>query len=199
MHRPWGSGSLNSIRVNSKKYYFALPKRTVVRDTTVVATTLLCPQFPTIASSCISVAGRRRSTPASAFKDAAGAPEAAEAEAGAGGEWRREQQKQQKQSSRPAAQATAGGAMDLVSLSTAAGAATSTGAAMYGPAAGELLEEAEYDAETEDVAGSSDVAAAAGMGPPRPVDWAAAGAAEDWQMGNASAEAAMTAAGGAAE
>jgi len=31
------------------------------------------------------------------------------------------------------------------------------------------------------------------------VDWAAAGAAEDWQMGNASAEEAMTAADGAAE
>jgi len=40
------------------------------------------------------------------------------------------------------------------------------------------------------------------MRPPRPVDWAAAGAAgaaKDWQMGNASAEAAMTAAGGAAD
>ena len=40
------------------------------------------------------------------------------------------------------------------------------------------------------------------MRPPRPVDWAAAvavGAAEDGQMSNASAEAAMTAAGGAAE
>ena len=37
------------------------------------------------------------------------------------------------------------------------------------------------------------------MRPPRPLDWAAAGAAEDWQMGNASAGAAMTAAGGAAE
>ena len=38
--------------------------------------------------------------------------------------------------------------------------------------------------------------------PPRPLNWAAAGAAgaaEDWQLGNASAEAAMTAAGGAAE
>ena len=44
--------------------------------------------------------------------------------------------------------------------------------------------------------------AAARVWPPRPVDWAAAGAAgaaEDGQMGNASAEAAMTAAGGAAE
>ena len=40
------------------------------------------------------------------------------------------------------------------------------------------------------------------MRPPRPVDWAAAreaGAAEDGQMGNASAEEAMTSAGGAAE
>ena len=40
------------------------------------------------------------------------------------------------------------------------------------------------------------------MRPPRPVDWATAGAAraaEDWQLGNASAEAAMTGAGEAAE
>jgi len=40
-------------------------------------------------------------------------------------------------------------------------------------------------------AGSSEEAAAAEMRPPRPVDW-------DWQMGNASAETATTAAGGAA-
>ena len=49
---------------------------------------------------------------------------------------------------------------------------------------------------------ASKAAAAAGMRPPRPVDWAAAGAAgaaEDSQMGNASVEEAMTAAGGAAE
>jgi len=73
---------------------------------------------------------------------------------------------------------------------------------MHGPAAEALPEGAEYGAETGDVAGSSDAAAAAGMRPPRPVDWAAAGAAgaaEDGQMGNASAEAAMTAAAGAAE
>jgi len=37
------------------------------------------------------------------------------------------------------------------------------------------------------------------MRPPRLVDWAAAGAAEDWQMGKASAEKAITATGGAAE
>jgi len=70
---------------------------------------------------------------------------------------------------------------------------------MHGPAAEALLEGAEYGTETEDVAGSSDAAAAAaGMLPPRPVNWAAAeaaGAADDGQMGNASAEAAMTAAG----
>ena len=73
---------------------------------------------------------------------------------------------------------------------------------MHGPTAEALLEGAEYGAETEDVAGSSDAAAAAGMRPPRPVDWAAAGAvgaAEDGQMGNASAEDAMTTTGGAAE
>jgi len=58
---------------------------------------------------------------------------------------------------------------------------------------------AEYDAETEYVAGSSDAAAAAGMRQPRPVGWAAAGAAKDWQMSNASAEEAMTVASRAAE
>ena len=65
-----------------------------------------------------------------------------------------------------------------------------------------IVEGVEYGAETEDSAGSLDKAAAAGMRPPRPVDWAAAGAAgaaEDWQMDVAGAEAAMTAAGGAAE
>ena len=44
---------------------------------------------------------------------------------------------------------------------------------MHGPAAEALLEGAEYCAETEDVAGSLDVAAAAEMQPPRPVDWGA--------------------------
>jgi len=53
-----------------------------------------------------------------------------------------------------------------------------------------LQQQTQWPAETEDLAGSSDAAAAAGMRPPRPVDWAAAGAAEDWQMANASAEAA---------
>ena len=70
------------------------------------------------------------------------------------------------------------------------------------PAAEVLLEGEEYGAETEDVAGSSDAAAAVGMRPPRPVDWAAAGAAgaaKDGQMGNASAEEPMMASGGAAE
>jgi len=64
---------------------------------------------------------------------------------------------------------------------------------MHGPAVEALLEGAEYGTETEDVAGSSDAAAAARTRPPRPVDWAAAraaGAAEDGQMGNASAAAA---------
>ena len=62
-------------------------------------------------------------------------------------------------------------------------------ATTYGPAAEAILEVAEYDAETEDVAGSSD-AAAAGMRPSRPVNWAAAGAAgaaEEWKMGSAGA------------
>ena len=48
---------------------------------------------------------------------------------------------------------------------------------MYGPAAEALLEGVEYGSETEDVAGSSDAAAAVGMRPPRTVDWATAGAA----------------------
>jgi len=78
---------------------------------------------------------------------------------------------------RPAAQATAGEAMDLDGLATAVGAAASPWAAMHGPAAEALLEGAEYGTESEEVAGSSDAAAAAGMRPPRPVDWAAAGAA----------------------
>jgi len=84
-----------------------------------------------------------------------------------------------------------------------------------GPAAEALLEGAEYDAETEDAAESSEAAAAARVRPPKPSNWgamsgtqrknwehitgrftfgphgtqAAAGAAEDWQMGNAGAEA----------
>jgi len=74
---------------------------------------------------------------------------------------------------------------------------------MHRPAAEALLEGAEYGIETEEVAGSSDAAAAAaGMRPPRPADWTAAGAAgalKNGQMSNASAEAAATVAGGAAE
>jgi len=92
--------------------------------------------------------------------------------------------------------------MDLDGLSTAAGAAASPGVTTHGPAAEVLLEGAECDAETEDTAGSSNAAAAVGIRPPRPVDWAtagAAGAAKDWQMGNASAAAAAAVADGAAE
>jgi len=110
--------------------------------------------------------------------------------------------KQHARSSRAAAEATAGEAMDLDGLPTAAGAAASPGATMHGPAVEALLEGAEYDAETGGIVGSSEAAAAAGTRPPRPVEWAAAGAAgaaKDWQMGNASAEAAMTAASGAAD
>ena len=65
--------------------------------------------------------------------------------------------------SRPTTQATAGEAIDLDGLSTAAGAAALPGVTMYGPAAEALLEGAEYGAETEGVAGSSDAAAAARM------------------------------------
>jgi len=132
---------------------------------------------------------------------------------------------------RPAAEATAGEAMDPDGLSTAVGAAAPPGAAMQRPAAEAHLKGAEYDAETEDMVESLEAAAAAGVRSPRPSNrgaptkkqkenWnhgahptrrftfgphgtpAAAGAAraaEDWQFGNASAEAAMTAASGAAE
>jgi hypothetical protein len=41
----------------------------------------------------------------------------------------------------------------------------------YGPAAEALLDGAEYDAETEDAAGCSDAAAAAGMRQPKPSHW----------------------------
>jgi len=44
---------------------------------------------------------------------------------------------------------------------------------MYGQPAEVLLEGAEYGAETEDVAGSSDAAAEAGVRSPRLVDWGA--------------------------
>jgi len=43
--------------------------------------------------------------------------------------------------------------------------------AMHGPAPETLLEGAEYGAETENLAGFSDVAAAGIMRPPRPVDY----------------------------
>ena len=46
----------------------------------------------------------------------------------------------------------------------------SPGATMHGPAAEALLEGAEYDAETGDIAGASE-AAAAGVRPPRPSNW----------------------------
>ena len=79
--------------------------------------------------------------------------------------------------------------------------AASPGATTHGPAAEALLEGAECNAETECAVGPLDAAAAAETRPPGPVDWAAAGAAgaaKDGQMGNASAEVAMTAAGEAA-
>ena len=61
-----------------------------------------------------------------------------------------------------AAQATTTGeAMDLDVFTTTAGAVAPHGATAHGPAAEELLEGAEYDAETEDAAGASEAAAAA--------------------------------------
>ena len=117
--------------------------------------------------------------------------------------------KQHARSLWPAAEATAGGRMDLDGLSAAAGAAASPGAAMYGPAAEALLEGAEYVAETKDVMGSSDAAAAAGVRPPRLVDLGAEDRAEygaeaedgHWERGGGFGgdEAEATAAGGAVE
>ena len=81
--------------------------------------------------------------------------------------------KQHERSSRPAAEATAGEAVDPDGLSTAVGAVASPGTAMQRPAAEAHLEGAEYDAETEDMTGSSKAAAAAGVRPPRPNNWGA--------------------------
>ena len=62
--------------------------------------------------------------------------------------------------------------MDLDGLSTAAGAVASPGATMHGPVAEALLEGAEYGAETEDAAESSEKAAATvRVRPPRPSNW----------------------------
>ena len=73
-------------------------------------------------------------------------------------------------SSRRAAETTAGEAMDLDGLSTAAGAAASPSATTHGPAAEELLEGAEFDPVTKDMAWPSEAAAAAQVLPPRPAD-----------------------------
>ena len=67
------------------------------------------------------------------------------------------------------AEATAGEARDLDGLSTAAPPRATT----HGPAAEALLEGTKYDAVTEDVAGSSEAAAAAGVRPPRRSNWGA--------------------------
>ena len=88
--------------------------------------------------------------------------------------------KQHARSSRPEAEATAGEAMDLDGISTAAGPAAPPGATTHGPAAEALqlqtaVEGAEYDAETEDGAEVSEApvaaTAAVGIRPPRPADW----------------------------
>jgi len=72
--------------------------------------------------------------------------------------------------SRHEAETTAGEAMDLGSLPAAAEAAASPEATTHGPAAEELLDGAEYDAETENKARASE-AAAARVRPPRPSNW----------------------------
>jgi len=80
--------------------------------------------------------------------------------------------KQHARLSRPAAQATAAGAMDLDGFTTAAEAVAPPGATTHGPAAEALLKGAEYDAETKDVAEASKAAAAAArVRPPRPSNW----------------------------
>ena len=73
----------------------------------------------------------------------------------------------------PTAGSTGGGlgAGDLDGLSAAAGAAAPPLAPTHGPAAEALQEGAECDAETEDMAGASEAAAAAGGWPPRPTNW----------------------------
>jgi len=81
--------------------------------------------------------------------------------------------KQHTRLSRPAAEATAGEAMDLGSLSTATEAMAPSGATTHGPELETLLEGVEYDAETKDAAEAPEAAAAAvaRVRPPRPADW----------------------------
>ena len=67
--------------------------------------------------------------------------------------------------------APAGEPMDLNGLSTAAGAAPPLLAPTHGPAAETLHEGAEYDTESGNAAEASEVAAAAGVRPPRPSNW----------------------------
>ena len=63
--------------------------------------------------------------------------------------------------------------MDIYGLSTAAATVAPPRATTHGPAAGALLDGAEYDTETEDAAGASEAvaAAAARVRPPRPSNW----------------------------
>ena len=82
--------------------------------------------------------------------------------------------KQHARSLGAAAETTAGDAMGLDGLPMAAGAAAPPLASTHGPAAEALLEGAECDAETEDVAETSEPAAAAAAArvrPPRPSNW----------------------------
>ena len=61
--------------------------------------------------------------------------------------------------------------MGLDGLSTAAEAVASPGGTMHEPAAEALIKGAEYGAETEDAAGTSEEAASAGVRPLRPSNW----------------------------
>ena len=85
--------------------------------------------------------------------------------------------KQHARSFRPAAEATAGEAIDLDDLSTAAGAAPPPLAPTHGSAAETLHEGAEHDAETGNaVAAAAEAPVAAdalGVRPPKPSYWGA--------------------------
>ena len=80
--------------------------------------------------------------------------------------------KQHARSSRPAAEATAGEAIDLDGLSTAAGAAEQPLAPpTHGPAAEALYEGAECDVDMGNAVEAPMPAAEAGVRPPRPSNW----------------------------
>jgi len=76
--------------------------------------------------------------------------------------------------------------MDLDGLCTAAGAAAPSGAPTHGPAADDLLEGAEYDTETEDAAGASEVAARGGASAAAKTSGLGSGSSSGSSSGNSS-------------